>query len=85
MQVKITNNSTKFSVYFDKVEVNMDNPLYTTVLVNTKDLTDGEYTIQIYTDRNSLIVEDLIRIGEHKTNTKVEYKIDKNFTQYVRK
>ena len=84
MQGILTNNTTKFTLYFDNLEVNLDNSMYAKVLINTKGLDDGEYTLKLYTDRNNLIVEDIVKIGETKTE-KMEYKIEKKFTQYVRK
>ena len=48
------------------------------------DFDDGEYVISLYDDNNEKTGEDIIRIGEYKT-TKTEYKIEKKFTQYVRK
>lgn len=84
MQGILTNNTTKFTLYLDNLEVNSDNSMYAKVLINTKGLDDGEYTLKLYTDRNNLIVEDIVKIGETKTE-KMEYKIEKKFTQYVRK
>ena len=84
MQVKLTNNTTKFSVYYPEVEVKMDNSLYATVLVNTRDLQDGEYTMELYSDKNTLIVEDIVKIGDYTKQQKIEYKIEKKFTQYVK-
>lgn len=84
MQGLLQSNTTKFTLYFDNLEVNSDNSMYAKVLINTKGLDDGEYTLKLYTDRNNLIVEDIVKIGETKTE-KMEYKIEKKFTQYVRK
>ena len=84
MQGILQSNLTKFTLYLDNLEVNLDNSMYAKVLINTKGLDDGEYTLKLYTDRNNLIVEDIVKIGETKTE-KMEYKIEKKFTQYVRK
>ena len=84
MQVIIEQISTKFKRYYPNIDVISDNNQYIKIELNLTDFENGEYEITIYSDNNEKIGEDIIRIGEHKT-TKTEYKIEKKFTQYVRK
>jgi hypothetical protein len=44
---------------------------------------DGDYQITIYSDDNRIVAEDIIRIGGYKS-TKLQYKVEKKFTQYVK-
>lgn len=84
MQVILVNTLTKFKRYYPEVEVKIDNPLYITIEVNTSNLADGEYEMKLYTNDNKIVAEDIVKIGEYKA-PKTEYKIEKKFTQYVRK
>lgn len=84
MQAILEHTSTKFKQYYAEVEVNNDNPMYFIVYLNTEDLIDGEYMMTIYKDDNSIVAEELIRIGDYK-DKKTEYKVEKKYIQYVRK
>lgn len=84
MQLILEQVSTKFKRYYPDIEVISENNQYIKIEIDLSDFDDGEYVISIYDDNNEKIGEDLIRIGEYKT-TKTEYKIEKKFTQYVRK
>lgn len=84
MQLILEQVSTKFKRYYPDIEVISENNQYIKIEIDLSDFDDGEYVISIYNDNNEKIGEDLIRIGEYKT-TKTEYKIEKKFTQYVRK
>lgn len=82
MQVIIQNNSTKYKRYFEDVEVNIDNPLYMSVNLDLTALQDGEYTLTLYKNSNEILAKELVRIGDFQIR---EYKIEKKFTEYVRK
>lgn len=84
MQVLIENTTTKFKRYYPEIEIKIDNPLFFSIEIDTRELEDGEYQITIYTDDNRVVGEEIIRIGEHNTATKTQYKVEKKFTQYVR-
>lgn len=84
MQLILEHTTTKFKRYYPEVEVKIDNPLYITIEVNTSSLADGEYEMKLYTNDNKIVAEDIVKIGDYKTPT-TEYKIEKKFTQYVRK
>ena len=84
MQLILEQFSTKFKRYYPDIEVISENNQYIKIEIDLSDFDDGEYVISIYDDNNEKIGEDIIRIGEYKT-TKTEYKIEKKFTQYVRK
>ena len=84
MQILIENDTTHFKRYYPNIDVISDKKQYITLDLDLSDFADGEYVITVYTDNNEKIGEDIIRIGEYKT-TKTEYKIEKKFTQYVRK
>lgn len=84
MQILIENNTTHFKRYYPNIDVISDKKQYITLDLDLSDFADGEYVITVYKDNNEKIGEDIIRIGEYKT-TKTEYKIEKKFTQYVRK
>ena len=84
MQAIIEQVSTKFKRYYPNIEVISDNNQYIKIELNLSDFEDGEYEITVYNDKNEKMGEDIIRIGEYKT-AKTEYKIEKKFTQYVRK
>ena len=82
MQVIIQNNSTKYKRYFEDVEVNIDNPLYMSINLDLTALQDGEYTLTLYKNNNEILAKELVRIGDFQIR---EYKIEKKFTEYVRK
>lgn len=84
MQLILEQVSTKFKRYYPNIDVISENNQYIKIEIDLSDFDDGEYVISIYDDNNEKLGEDLIRIGEYKT-TKTEYKIEKKFTQYVRK
>ena len=84
MQLILEQVSTKFKRYYPDIEVISENNQYIKIEIDLSDFDDGEYVISLYNDNNEKTGEDLIRIGEYKT-TKTEYKIEKKFTQYVRK
>lgn len=84
MQLILEQVSTKFKRYYPNIVVISDKKQYITLDLDLSDFADGEYVITVYNDNNEKIGEDIIRIGEYKT-TKTEYKIEKKFTQYVRK
>lgn len=83
MQVILEHLTTKFKQYFPDVEVNTVNSFYLQVELNVAHLQDGEYQLTIYDDNNKVVGEETIRLGEH-TETKVQYKVEKKFTQYVK-
>lgn len=84
MQLILEQVSTKFKRYYPDIEVISENNQYIKIEIDLSNFDDGEYVISLYDDNNEKTGEDLIRIGEYKT-TKTEYKIEKKFTQYVRK
>lgn len=84
MQLILEEVSTKFKRYYPNIDVISDKKQYITLNIDLSDFADGEYVITVYNDNNEKIGEDIIRIGDYKT-TKTEYKIEKKFTQYVRK
>lgn len=84
MQLILEETTTKFKRYYTNVEVKINNSLYITIEVDTSKLVDGEYEMRLYADDNTLVAEDIVKIGEYKSPT-TEYKIEKKFTQYVRK
>lgn len=84
MQAILEHTTTKYKQYYTEVEVNNDNPMFFIIELNTEGLADGEYMLSIYKDDNEFIAEELVRIGDYKS-AKTEYKIEKKFTQYVKK
>lgn len=82
MQVILEHTTTKFKRYYPEIEVKTENVLHFTIELNVEDLEDGEYIMTIYKDNNEVITKDLVRIGDYKI---MEYKVEKKFTQYVRK
>lgn len=84
MQAILTNNTTKFARYYDDIQPNPINPMYLSFTIDTSKLQDGEYNLRVYEDNNELVLEDFVKVGEY-TNNKIEYKVEKKFTQYVRK
>lgn len=82
MQILLENNTTHFKRYYPEIEVKTENVLHFTIELNVEDLEDGEYTMTIYKDNNEVITKELVRIGDYKI---MEYKVEKKFTQYVRK
>lgn len=84
MQLSLTHITTNFKRYYPKIDVTFENEFIIKFNIPTLDLIDGEYQLEIYDDKNNLIGEEVMRIGDYKVN-KVEYKIEKKYTQYVRK
>lgn len=84
MQLILEHTTTKFRRYYPEVQAKTDNPMYVTIEVDTRKLADGEYEMKLYSNDNKLVAEDIVKIGDYKTPT-TEYKIEKKFTQYVRK
>lgn len=83
-QLILENITTKFKIYKEEIEVNMDNILFYSVELDIRDLQDGEYQISIYDKTNKLLGEDIVRIGEFKTKNNA-YKIERKFKTYDRK
>lgn len=84
MQLILEHTTTKFKRYYPEVEVKTDNPMYVTIEIDTRKLADGEYEMKLYSNDNKLVAQDIVKIGDYKAPT-TEYKIEKKFTQYVRK
>lgn len=84
MQAILKQVSTNFTQYYPEIDINEDNPMYLVVTLNIDNLNDGEYQFELYTDNNELVAGELIRIGDFNTKTQ-QYKIEKKYTQYVRK
>lgn len=84
MQCILRHNTTKFRRYYPYLDVNTDNIMYFEIVIDTRDFEDGEYTIQLFTDDNVMVGEDIIKLGKYKNN-KQQYKIEKKYTQYARK
>ena len=84
MQAILEHTTTKFKRYFPNIHINSDNILYMMIEIDTRDYEDGEYQITIFEDDNRIIAKEIIRIGNNK-DTKTQYKVEKKFTQYVRK
>ena len=72
MQCILRHNTTKFRRYYPYLDVNTDNVMYFEIVIDTRDFEDGEYTIQLFTDDNVMVGEDIIRIGEYKINRQIE-------------
>lgn len=85
MQAMLTNTSTKFKRYFPEIKVNSDNSMFLYVEIDTREYQDGEYQLTIYTDRNEVIGEEIIKIGDYTKMENTQYKVEKKFTTYVRK
>lgn len=85
MQAILKNVTTKFKQYFPEYEVISDNLMYYTIELDTRDYQDGNYQITLLDDCNRVVAQDLIKIGDFKNTNKIEYKVEKKFTQYVRK
>lgn len=84
MQCILEHNTTKFKRYFPNIEIKSVNLIYYQIEIDTSDYEDGEYTITLITDTNTIVAEEMIRIGNHNDN-KQQYKVTKKYTQYVRK
>ena len=85
MQAILKNVTTKFKQYFPEYEVISDNLMYYTIELDTREYQDGNYQITLLDDCNRVVAQDLIKIGDFKNTNKIEYKVEKKFTQYVRK
>lgn len=81
MQAKIYNNLTHFTMYFENIEVNTNNPLYSEIQLDLNKLIDGEYIIEIFNDNNQLISKELMKIGNNQIK---EYRKIKEYITYVR-
>ena len=84
MQAILEHTTTKFKRYLPDVDIKSEDFMFFSIELDTSKFTDGEYQLTIYTDRNELVGEEIIRIGEYKSE-KAQYKVEKRFTQYVRK
>lgn len=84
MQLSLSNITTNFKKYYPKIDVTFENELYIKFTIPTLDLGDGEYHLELFDDKNNLISEEVLRIGDFNVDKK-EYKVEKKFTQYVRK
>lgn len=82
MQVTLRNNTTNYIKYYDDVNVIGNNPLHQLINLDTTDLIDGEYTLELYDDTNNILITELLVIGKKKIK---EYNTNKKFTQYVRR
>jgi hypothetical protein len=82
MQAILEHTTTKFKRYFPEIQVSIDQ-MYINIELNTMGYEDGDYQITIYSDDNRIVAEDIIRIGGYKS-TKLQYKVEKKFTQYVK-
>ena len=82
MQILLENNSTKYKRYFEEVDINIDNPLYMAIKLDISTLNDGEYTLTLLKNNNEILAKELIRIGDYQIK---EYKVEKRYTEYVRK
>ena len=84
MQAILANTTTKYKRYYSEVEVISSDNLYNLIELDTSNLEDGEYMLTVYSDDNKVVANDLLRIGDYNS-TKTQYKIEKKYTQYVRK
>lgn len=82
MQILLEHTTTKYKRYFDNVDVKIDNPLYMAINIDTANLEDGEYTLTLYKNNNEVVAKEIVRIGDYKIR---EYKVEKKYTEYVRK
>lgn len=82
MQLILKHNTTKYSRYFDNIEVNVEHPLYLSIQLDVTTLQDGEYTLTLYKNSNEILAKELIRVGDYQIK---EYKVEKKYTQYARK
>lgn len=85
MQAILANTTTKYKRYYSEVEVISSDNLYNLIELDTSNLEDGEYMLTVYSDDNKVVANDLLRIGDYNNSTKTQYKIEKKYTQYVRK
>lgn len=81
MQILLENNVTHFTKYYDNVDVE-NGTIYFKTEIDTSMLVDGEYTLYLLDNVNKVISKELVRLGNFNKN---EYKLEKKFTQYVRK
>jgi len=79
MQAILENNLTHFTQYYDEIEVNKVNPIFSQINLNLADLEDGEYTLFVLDNLNQIIVKELVKIGTNNNNKRV-----RNYIQYVR-
>lgn len=83
MEAILENITTKFRRYYPDIEVISSDFIYTTIGLDTTDMIDGEYQLTLY-DNGRIVGNELVRLGDYNVD-KQEYKIEKKFTQYVRK
>lgn len=79
MQAILENNLTHFTQYYDEIEVNEVNPIFSQINLNLADLEEGEYTLFVLDNLNQIIVKELVKIGTNNNNKRV-----RNYIQYVR-
>lgn len=79
MQAILENNLTHFTQYYDEIEVNKVNPIFSQINLNLSDLEEGEYTLFVLDNLNQIIVKELVKIGTNNNNKRV-----RNYIQYVR-
>jgi DNA repair protein RadC len=79
MQAILENNLTHFTQYYDEIEVNKVNPIFSQINLNLADLEEGEYTLLVMDNLNQIIVKELVKIGTNNNNNRV-----RNYIQYVR-
>jgi DNA repair protein RadC len=79
MQAILENNLTHFTQYYDKIEVNKVNPIFSQINLNLANLEEGEYTLLVMDNLNQIILKELIKIGTNNNNKRV-----RNYIQYVR-
>lgn len=86
MQAILEHLTTKYRQYYPEITLISDNnPLYDVIEIDTTDFIDGDYQISLINDNNTLISEEIIRVGTFTNKNKIEYKVEKKFTQYARK
>lgn len=84
MEVILENITTKFKRYYPEVNVISSDFIYIEIELDVADLTDGEYQLTLYDDNRKIIGKELVKIGDYNS-TKTQYKVEKKYTQYVRK
>lgn len=81
MQAKIYNNLTHFTMYFENIEVNTNNPLYSQIELDLSKMVDGEYIVEVYNNNNQLLSKELMIIGNNQIR---EYRKNKEYITYER-
>lgn len=85
MQAILEHLTTKYRQYYPEITLISDNTLYDVIEIDTTDFIDGDYKISLIDNNNTLISEEIIRVGTFTNKNKIEYKVEKKFTQYARK